>query len=190
MELTPLEIRQRCAELCELSYLGTPQFSRLGMEVFFVEETEYFYIVFRGSDSKGDWLDNFRFIGKSFRGNKYHGGYLKKVIANMQRLLQYVNTNKPIIITGHSKGGAEAVIFGSISGIAPDQIITFGAPRAVKKADTSLQKFLAARLTSYKNKYDQVTQLPPLWPDYGKVVTSYFKRKGFEHYISLYKRFF
>lgn len=187
-----LEVRQRCAELCELSYIGKPNIEASDMEVFFVDDPDYFYVIFRGSDEGADWKTNFCFWPIQHMGAKYHRGYFNKMRKHLRNIVGYLPDDKPIIITGHSKGGAEAVLFGSLSGVAPDQIVTFGSPRAIKYADKSLEAFLKPRLTNYKNTFDFITKLPFGWTDYGKQVVKSVRIKGAsEHPISVYlKEFF
>lgn len=61
-----------------------------------------------------------------------HRGFLKGVRAIWPLLPIGVPGGKPIALTGHSKGGAEAILCGAFMvgcGVPPVNITTFGAPR-------------------------------------------------------------
>ena len=186
----PLAIRKRCCELCVLSYTETPHINTdNGLQIRFVEEGDILYIVFAGSNQRRDWLTNFRFFSKKFNKIKYHGGYLKTLSPHVEQIIKYADAvqKERIIITGHSAGGAWALILGVVSGLNPEQIVTFGAPKAIRKCDSSTQRYLNKRLTNYVNAYDTVTRLPYGWRKFGKNVVKW-ARKSFksEHPAQVY----
>ena len=195
-DLTPIQIRKRAGQLCQDSYSAVPDFDKDGIQVVFTLDEEYLYIIFVGSNEKKDWITNFRFWSKEYKGNYFHGGYLKTLSPHVGELISIAESRNvdglPIIIGGHSAGGGWAVDMAVISGLTPDQIVTFGAPRALKRVNGSTQQFLNVRLTNYKNAYDFVTKLPLFWRDFGKQVVTWFRVKGdFEHEMRLYnERFF
>ena len=188
--LSNIQVRKESAVLTELAYKLEPDFDSHGVQVVFFEREEYFYIVFVGSNEAKDWLTNFRFWSKRRGGSQYHGGYLKTLAPNVSDILRLIGEKNigrlPLIVCGHSAGGAWATQFSCISGISPKQIVTFGAPRSIKKANHEVQKFLNARLTNYKNAYDFVTKLPFGWRDYGKQVVRWVRYLGSEHPMSVY----
>ena len=188
--LTDTQVRKESAILTELAYGIEPDFDKDGIQVAFFERSRLLYVVFCGSNEARDWLTNFRFWSKRHNGSKYHGGYLKTLkpnIAAISRLISDKNIERlPIVVCGHSAGGAWATLFSCVSGIAPKQIVTFGAPRSIKKASHEVQKFLNARLTNYKNANDMVTKLPWGWRDYGKQVVRWVRRFGSEHPMNVY----
>lgn len=60
-----------------------------------------------------------------------HAGFIRNVL-RVRGELQRVIGNKPWAATGHSKGGAEAILFGCLMATAarePEMIVTYGAPR-------------------------------------------------------------
>ena len=72
--------------------------------------------------------------------------------------------NKKFYITGHSKGGAMAIIAATLlfdTGYRADAVYTFAAPRA---GDTAFETAYAARRLNvwrYENRYDVVPHVPP-----------------------------
>jgi len=65
-------------------------------------------------------------------GTFVHRGFLKGVRAVWSELPIGIPGNKPIVLCGHSKGGAEAILCGAFMvgcGVPPALIETFGAPR-------------------------------------------------------------
>lgn len=113
----------------------------------FIDDThKTLYISFRGTDSHADTMLNFNFITKSFRPNeqknaKVHAGFLqyyKQVKPNVFDIInvfkQKHNNDIKIVITGHSLGGAAAImccldlILDKILTNAQINCITFGTP--------------------------------------------------------------
>lgn len=138
--------------------------------VFFDDEATY--IVFRGSESRTDWVINimFRFRVASFVTNNddvcAHSGFVyqwkgvRKQIVHV--LKEKHDQSKPIVVCGHSLGGAVATIaavelqntgFHCI-------LITFGSPRALNWY--GMQKFKQDNITGYRitNGADVVTMVP------------------------------
>ena len=189
--LNSLSVRFKCAKLTAESYNLEPDFDEDGIQIIFKLDEEYQYIIFPGSNEGKDWLTNLRFWSKHYNGNRYHGGYLKTLAPHVQKILYLAESRNPhdlpVIIAGHSAGGAWAVILAVLSGLTPDQVVTFGSPRAIKRADQSTQQFLNARLTNYKNAYDLVTRLPLGWRDYGKQRVKWERRRfKSEHPMQVY----
>ena len=196
IELTDLQIRAVAGRLAQSSYSATPDFDKDGIQIIYRVVAGYLYIVFRGSDEKADWWTNICFWAKKYKGNSFHGGYIKSLAPHVEEIIHIAESRNPdglpIIITGHSAGGAWALGLAVVSELTPDQIVTFGSPRAIKRATESTQAFLNRRLTNYKNAYDFVTKLPLLWRDFGKQVVTWFRVEGgIEHQMELYnERFF
>ena len=190
VQVEGLAIRKRCAELCALAYIETPHIDTdNGLQILLIEEDDILYIVFAGSNEGRDWLTNFRFWSKKFNKVKYHGGYLRTLAPHVQTILNHSDASgkERIVITGHSAGGALAEILGVVSGLSPEQIVTFGAPKAIRRCDKSTQRFLNKRLTNYINAYDFVTRLPFGWHRFGKNVVKWARKVlKSEHPMSVY----
>jgi lipase (class 3) len=90
-----------------------------------------------------------------------HAGFLEDVNGVAGRITSDLS-GKRVVLTGHSKGGAEALIFGAkllVANAPPLMIVTFGAPRA---GFAKLRDTLSAvnTIRQYRNGNDPVTQVP------------------------------
>jgi len=82
----------------------------------------------------GDILDDIRVMPwwSKETGGFVHKGFLSGVRAIWPHLPLAGFHDKPVILTGHSKGGAEAILLGAMLttlDMPPSRIETFGAPR-------------------------------------------------------------
>ncbi len=99
-----------------------------------------------------------------------HHGFLKAVesiYAPIIEALKSINRKK-VFITGHSKGGAMAPVFGALlkakgddSEFKPEPIITFAAPRV---GDPEFISSYPYEVMSFQYKYDIIPYLPPFGP--------------------------
>lgn len=121
------------AEACAAVY-ADPVTWHIGSAHVLIAENAGLYIVsFRGSQDLADWLIDFtmRPVWHPVLG-WCHSGFLNDVLGVSDRMLADL-AGKRVVVTGHSKGGAEAVIFAGLmvaSGHPPEAVVTFGAPRA------------------------------------------------------------
>lgn len=93
-----------------------------------------------------------------------HAGFLAGVNGVAAAMMQGLH-GQPVILTGHSLGGAMALIFAArliCAGQAPLAIVTFGAPRP---GFATLRGILAGApaLRLYRHGNDPVPEVP-LWP--------------------------
>ncbi|MCP5144153.1 MAG: lipase family protein [Gammaproteobacteria bacterium] len=120
-------------------------------------------VVFRGTDSMQDWYDNFRAVQVAMRGNgQVHAGFLSVLDLVWTPLLPWVTASPyPLLITGHSLGGALAALcatrLAELS-IAFAACYTFGAPALGDLAfATSTEKLNIHRVVHH---LDMVAMLP------------------------------
>ncbi len=102
-----------------------------------VYNKNFIILTFRGSANFGDWWQNFKFFKTKFtegEGEVHIGFY--RTVQNMESeintTIEAVQTNnQPIYITGHSLGGAQALLSAFVCNSLSDfkQITTFGQPR-------------------------------------------------------------
>lgn len=153
---------KQLAELCERSYQES-DFSSGGVEILINDKSDD-YIVFaiRGTQLNAiDMIRNLAWWPKSFGGIDGHAGYVHgwNQIEHYLDIAKESIAKKPIIFTGHSAGGAIALI-GALEALRKGwpvaECVTFGAPRSV---DTRDIKSLGFSLTQYIHARDPV----PSW---------------------------
>ena len=74
-----------------------------------VEHDDYYVIVFRGSENKFDWLNDFTFNAVDFNHTNIHQGFFCALEAELNPRLQY---DKPVYITHVSQMPMEGNRFG------------------------------------------------------------------------------
>ncbi|MBW4499260.1 MAG: lipase family protein [Scytonema hyalinum WJT4-NPBG1] len=101
---------------------------------------DYIVIVFKGTDCNHDWIKNFDFLknSKDFNG-QVHSGFAKAILNNWNDILNitqtYFSHDKKILLTGHSLGGALAILAAAKFSYIPqfnnkiEAVYTYGAPR-------------------------------------------------------------
>ena len=124
--------------------------------LFMDEKQGTLFVVFRGSDSVADLINNLNFIPKNYKQyGKIHGGYYHYYSAVRKQILNYISIHKERIKTvlacGHSLGGACAVLASmDIVEEHPSvnvSCVTFGTP---PMAD---EHFVEAQVTRVPNSY-------------------------------------
>lgn len=109
-------------------------------------------VSFRGTDDIWDWLENLLFFGI----NASYG-----VIQSLSEVFRFIPHHRGgYIITGHSKGGAMAILASQVlssMGLRVESCYTFGAPRVYIFRNLPL----TTKVVNYRHKNDPVTYLPP-----------------------------
>ncbi|MDJ0535927.1 MAG: lipase family protein [Xenococcaceae cyanobacterium MO_207.B15] len=130
----------------------------------------YAIITFKGTDSSNDWKTNLRFWqnNRDFNG-QVHSGFAQALLNNWDELLNFtkssISQDQTILLTGHSLGGALAILTASKLSSLPEfrnrieAVYTYGAPR-VGDQDFSSQY----SLTHYRFEYgnDPVPSSPSI----------------------------
>jgi predicted lipase len=128
-------------------------------------------VAFRGSVTVQDWLRDFFFAPVRVRDHpqlgRCHAGFLDDAESIVDTVAAAVRA-RPFVLTGHSLGGALAVGVAGLllcAGIAPDGVVTFGAPRFGMARFAALLKPCAVR--QYVRGNDPVPtvpfDVPPEW---------------------------
>ena len=177
---------QELSQLCARCYQEST-FEEANIEVL-VQDSIF---AFRGTDEPLDALRDIRIFPLWTRELGFcPAGFLKA----SKRLVNKVTSicleqdidHKKIILTGHSLGGAVAMILGALmtrDEIPPKQIVTFGAPRCGR-----LKILDGVSVTQYRNGKDVVPLVPPLMRRHDKLLelgrpgNSYIK----DHYVINY----
>ena len=89
-------------------------------------------LAFRGSANTRDWLSDFRIqmVDTDFGG--VHSGFWRSANSLLPEILRVPAVRAAVVVTGHSKGGAEALICARMlraAGKPVRAVVTFGGPR-------------------------------------------------------------
>lgn len=171
------------AEACKLSYEQNPQkvidtLRRdwdMSSRVFSFGQTQGFtavgekslIVAFRGTQGFSDWGSNLNVLPRehSCIGANVHGGFLEQwqaAAAEVNATLSRYQNAKSIWITGHSLGGAVALMSAiAQQGRTLDGVVTFGQPRALgSDAARAVGALLGSRYIRIVNSNDVVARIP------------------------------
>lgn len=124
-----------------------------GVRLFVAREKHREIVVFRGTDNLLNWLTNLKVEAVPFKkvpGAEVHGGFYEIARAVMAQIT--LDREKLITVTGHSLGGAVALLYGAL---LHDEgydvrVITFGAPpvgnEAFAEANVALEHIRFAHI--------------------------------------------
>ena len=171
--------------------IKSPLHTQIG---YVVSAEDVMVIAFRGSDDTEDWILNInQYIHQGDDGGM-HAGFSTCYSTLRQDVLKVVVDANPkpkhIWITGHSLGGALALIcaydFQRYHSVEFDGVFTFGQPMVGREQFTGyLQNNLGDRYVHFVNELDGVPRIPAgfshcgrlIWFKNGKVKTSSRYRK-------------
>ena len=124
-------------------------------------------VSFRGTESPADWLSNLNVQARAVAGlGRVHAGFWGQFSALREQLEELLQPrrNLPILITGHSLGGAIAVLAAATwAAERPLRVVyTFGQPAVAQPAAaTTIGTLLAGRHHRLVNDADIVPRVPP-----------------------------
>ena len=163
-----------------------------GCQLFNVKETQGFIawddkvvlLSFRGTEKNfADWLGNLSVAAQDTPYGRIHSGFanaFQQAKSTVDSILNRIQAKqKQLWITGHSLGGALAVIAGaayqrdhSIAGV-----YTYGQPKLAVSGITDIyHSKLDGRYNRFVNHEDVVPQVPPGYEHFGKL--TWFNRHG------------
>jgi hypothetical protein len=162
----------------------------VGTAGFVVAGDEIIVIVFRGTEDHLDWITNVHAAWVTLQGGtRVHTGFFQAywpirdiLFAQVEALLK--NRSRPVYVTGHSLGGALALMATAELANHQDASVrdsvaacyTFGCPRA---GDSSFDLYVKAPLYRVTNGIDLVPAVPPAIIGYRHVGdTRYFGAPG------------
>lgn len=150
-------------------------------QCFVAASSEVVVVSFRGTEAVGDWLSNLNTLSTMRPYGKVHRGFLAafQVVEEQLNGLLDKLAGRPIFLTGHSLGGALAVIAAAewrgkyeIGGIH-----TFGQPAVGKKDfQTFLQGNYGGNYHRFVNDDDIVPMVPPFFRHAGRLI--HFTKEG------------
>ncbi len=170
-----------CAMLSDAVYSCTipDGLDIVGSERILDEETDTFgmayftadtlYIAFQGSESWKDWLNDFKIIKTEYAGIRAHRGFAMCASSVIERVVRIIAAlpDHRIVLTGHSMGGAVAVLVAVALRPRALQLITFGQPRVSTRRE--LQLALYGEYIRVVNGSDAVARSP--WLGYSHAGT-------------------
>lgn len=157
--------------------------SKLGVTCFIIRMTSYDIVAFRGSANLINWAKNLMALPVPAGGGYCHAGFNLAYASVKKQVLRYVRPFRPLIITGHSLGGAIAErMCMDLAGCKDVHMITFGKPNLRFKPKKALLTHLKTQV-SVINGSDIVPRVPRYFygPDPGQDVW-YFPNKGQPYY--------
>jgi len=185
-------VAELLASMSEASYLPPvdvdPAFRKLGFKQvmpvvdssmigYVASADDVTVIVIRGTDNDVDWIVNLAVGSVQTQKGPIHKGFYNAYQPLKPQILKLVKAAKPkhLWITGHSLGGALAVICAydltENESIELDGIITFGQPMVAKPQLAShLDNVLLGRFAHYVNRNDIVARVPPNFTHFGSLV--------------------
>lgn len=116
-------------------------------------------LVFRGTSGFEGWLSNLKAIQTCWPGGgSVHSGFKADFLGLWEKIESaLLKTDLPLYFTGHSLGGALAILAASM--FPAQAVYTFGAPRT---GDAVFAESLKnARIYRYENDRDIITTVPP-----------------------------
>ncbi len=148
-------------------------------QLFVAVKDDKVVISFRGSQGRGDWLNNFRAIGTNdLAVGRVHTGFYQAFQAIKESLIKLINdlgNGKKIWLTGHSLGGALATIcLAELDASHHDKFqacYTYGQPRVGHSGIANFIKTnYGGRYFRFVNDDDIVTRIPPIYRHVGDLI--------------------
>lgn len=178
MSQVKIEVLKKAADLCVESYKNTPSVGTIHVwdnaQVLLHEDGEVLWVVARGTDEFPDVKDDTcgqREYPQGFCVHKGFYAYAKKCWLAIQGLPVFQNAvsrNRRIILTGHSLGGAAALLMPLIEPKMINRtariqhIITFGSPRPFNGGTNPLNHPYYGKILRIIRQADIVPDTP-LW---------------------------
>jgi triacylglycerol lipase len=165
----------------DASFNAVHPFEEGNSQAILVEHDNYFCMAFRGTDELDDWIDNINAHTVKNLFGEFHRGFWKATdrvwdkIYQRYRELNARDPQKPLFLTGHSLGGAMAVIAASKL-VHIDQpfisVYTFGQPRVMTQQTAQIFNMeCKSRCFRFNNNNDLVTRAPSRLMGYSHVGT-------------------
>lgn len=169
---TPAEIKVALAErgATNVVTIESPETSTFA---FVVRMNGGSVVVFRGTLELRDWLGNFKYDQVSAEATTLpgmvHEGFLnqlKSVLTRIREATGPAESAGRLFLTGHSAGGALAMLAGATLkkkyGYTIDQIATFGAPKIADSAfQAAYNEILGENTVNLVHPDDLIPRLPP-----------------------------
>jgi hypothetical protein len=125
---------------------------------------DHMHVSIHGTNDAHDWIQNLSARQVSFSGMTCHAGFYRSAVAitdEMIRVLRFP-LHRPVVIGGHSAGGAIAEIASVLakSFMYPREIVTFGSPRVWSASTAPIFRSLGHDVHRFVVSGDPVPALP------------------------------
>ena len=145
-----------CAQLSKAVYSMTipDGLDIIGYERIICQETstqgaayitsDTLYVAIQGSTNRSHWLTNFRVLKDDYHGIRAHRGFARaadSVLLEVQRIIEDHSPTRRVVMTGHSLGGAIAVLLAVACRHRPVEVVTFGQPRVSRQRQLDLSLY-------------------------------------------------
>lgn len=128
---------------------------------FFKSTPECDYVIFRGTNSIGDWFFNLTAIPAYYNKRWSHGGFAAAHKSVWRRIRRLLNPNKKTVFIGHSLGGALAELSAwACRDFTDVAMITFGKPNVFVRG--SKKRMSHKDQISYVSGSDVVSRIPKI----------------------------
>lgn len=161
-----LKLAMLAAQMCDLSYhAATISDALTDTQVLIQDSPEFTFVAFRGSSSLKDWITDCEIFRAPYAEGEVHRGFLRAITSvRVKVALALLGRNKPVVVTGHSLGGALAMLFAdwmTREGRHIDAVYTFGQPRVGNgKFAAAYDGRLREATFRFINAQDAVPRLP------------------------------
>lgn len=208
LDLAPGFSRHNAAICCAASAAAYPPIRADVSPATFIAESPLAHVLmvdcgnalilaFRGTQNIRDVLTDLAFSRRQWRGQGMHHGFVNAFLSVVGKVEKWVNaqgisnlksqiSNAPLIITGHSLGGALAQLCAwalAQDGFPVHSVYTFGGPRAGNRGWAQSYDTLLGRQTfRLVNEEDIVPRMPPWLMGFRHTRTEqFFDALGFLH---------
>ena len=125
-----------CAEACRVAYDPCyPGYDVDDLRFTVGQSDGNTLIAFRGTADIGNVLEDLDIVPETTPdGHLGHGGFVGAYRKLLPEVLSHISRDKSVVVTGHSLGGAIAVLFAELLGC---EVVTFGCPRIYLKTGTT-----------------------------------------------------
>ena len=137
-------------------------YNRNDTQAMLVDAGEYYFVVFRGTQTWTDWLTDFNVthVPAENHPGQVHRGFKMAISQVWGGILQDLSDDKPIYFAGHSLGAALAVLAASRNPYTTAGVYIFGCPRPGDRCFTRAFNSRLSDVYRHINNTDPVCRVP------------------------------